>query len=281
MLRPMPEVRSRHWACGTEVRERIPEGYDLSEGLILVCPRCREAWWHYPDRPGVGPAGERAAAAVGEPGAPFSEPGRHLGDRPDAGGQADRQPQRRWTSVAGWTALTLALLAAGAAAIGLFDRPAPPPRPSSPTTLPAQAAPAGSRRLRAAGFTIQAPAGWWGRRQGPGVVLLPRARADVSLRARSLPRGGLSLRRLGTLAVGLLRSELPGARVGTPRPARLDGRAALRVNARRGALVRELTVTAAGARAYVLDLRRVTTADRRGVALARAAVRSFRTAPGA
>lgn len=49
MLVAVQEVRSQHWACGTEVVEQVPEGYDLSEGIALVCPRCQDAWWHYPE----------------------------------------------------------------------------------------------------------------------------------------------------------------------------------------------------------------------------------------
>lgn len=45
----MREVRSQHWLCGTEVTELVADDYDLSDGLALVCPVCKDVWWHYPE----------------------------------------------------------------------------------------------------------------------------------------------------------------------------------------------------------------------------------------
>lgn len=276
MRKPVREVSSRHWACGTEVREGIPDGCDLSEGLVLICPRCREPWWHHPD-----PAAEPAATPGGFPLAvDDSELLRRSwsGAEPDGGHETAGLPRRSPRSR--WMAAVLALAAAGAGLVSLLGRDEPSgslaPREIDAARQPGRAAPA---VVKGQGFTLRVPAGWSARRQETTTLLFPRSSADVSLRAHSLLRRRLSLGDMGRLAVGVLRSELPGARVDRLRPARLDGRPALRVTARRSTLSRELIVMAAGERGYVVDLRRSSTAQRRTLAQAAGAVRSFRAAP--
>jgi hypothetical protein len=81
ILSSMREIRSEHWLCGTQVVEKVADDYDLSEGVALVCPTCKEVWWHYPDGPGddepapPAPAEPVTSADAAEPSAaPQPEP---------------------------------------------------------------------------------------------------------------------------------------------------------------------------------------------------------------
>jgi hypothetical protein len=300
----MREVRTRHWACGTEVVERVPEGYDLSEGLALVCPRCRDAWWYYPEPEPALATARADPAAAGEGGPEPAAPARHpltpdLGEEELVRGTSPREgysPARLravtrrpvnglvhvWLGpplmLAGIAVLVLALADVGP----LREKPAPRPRAAvtAPSPVPpivrAPSPAAATVRVAGRGFWLDRPRGWVTYRRASALVVAPNRAAPVSVRVYSTRRPDLSLQRMARLSARTLRSRLPGASVSRPTRVRLAHRRGLRVTARRGATVRQMTMLAAGARRYVLEVRtgrRASRAHRRAVA---AITRSFR-----
>ena len=294
----MREVRTRHWACGTEVVEPVPEGYDLSEGMALVCPRCRDAWWYYPEPEPALTAARADAVAAGE-GAPARQalaPGlgeEELPHRPSPREEyspphlraACRRPVNGLVHV--WLGPPLMLAAIAVLVLALADvgplreKPAPRPRAVTasspvPPIVPAPSPAAATVRVAGRGFWLYRPRGWITYRRAGAVVVAPARAAAVSVRVYSTRRPDLSLTRMARLSARTLRSQVPGASVSRPTRVRLAARPALRVTARRAASARQMTMLAAGARRFVLEVRtgrRTTRSHRRAVA---AIARSFR-----
>jgi hypothetical protein len=286
--------------------------------MALVCPRCRDAWWYYPEPdPALATAGADAAAlgeGAVEPAGPTGPPlAPGLGEeellRRTWPGEGYSPPRSRpvagrpvnglvhvWLGpplmLAGIAVLVLALADAGP----LRDKPAA--RPRAPVTAPSSPAPlivpgpslerpgkppvrapspaAATVRVAGRGFWLRRPRGWVTYRRGSAVVVAPTRGAPVSVRVYSSRRPDLSLQQMAGLSAKTLRSQLPGASVSGPTRVRLAHRRGLRVTARRGATVRHLTMLAAGARRYVLEVRtgrRATWSHRHAVA---AIARSFR-----
>jgi hypothetical protein len=202
-----------------QVRTRHRAACDLSEGLALVCPRCRDAW--YSPEPELE---REPAPAVAVP-APACAP---VAGRPDAGRHRapGARPRRR------------------------RDTPPPAPRPATaarPPVLPQLAAPAPARPavrppvtvwVSGRGFWLQRPRGGITYRRGSALVVAPARRAPVSVRGS--PAAARTVRAAderGSAAGPCSRGCGEPRCVGWPR-VRLAGRPALRVTARRGATVR-------------------------------------------
>lgn len=117
--------------------------------------------------------------------------------------------------------------------------------PVGPTSVPA-VTPAGLTPVATAGaeFEFRKPDGWdtTATAAGDTRITSPRGAGTITISAR--PRRGRTLARLGADARDGLSRQLPGHRVSAPERIQLNGRSAIRVSARRGNDIRELTLFA-------------------------------------
>lgn len=293
----MKSVTSRHWLCGTEVVEEVADDYDLSEGLALVCPTCKDVWWHYPEAaPVVRPP---AAVPPPEPGpvppARRPQPERRLApersplelsdeeltrrtwpeDRPRPG-QPRRAPDEGVRLARGWIAPALVLAGLSLVVLRLVDSgersTSPPPRvqtASRPAPLASRPpAPASVVTVQGNGFTVQRPREWRAFESSGTTVVAPARRAPIGVYVYSDRRRGLQLERMAALAANTIRAGTPGATVSRPAPVRVDGLDGLRVSSARGGGRRTISVLAGARDRYVIDVRtaRDATAEQRRLA---------------
>ena len=333
----MRTVTSRHWLCGTEVHEEVADDYDLSDGLALVCPTCKDVWWHYPDSVEEEPAEEGAGGSPPEtpvpappaaaaappplanppspspspppPSPPRSPPSRRSALRP----ATERRPldmsdeeltRRSWPGerpgltpapgpaedgsrlAHGWIvpALALAVLALVVLQlVNIGDRASspPPPRVDSPDGRPAPLVPAPPAAapvvtVRGEGFTIQRPRSWEAFDSAGATVVAPARTAPIGVYVYASRRRDLGLARMAASAANTMRAAAPGARITRPAPVRVAGLDGLRVTSSLGGARRAITVVAAGANRFAIDVRASRSASAEQQRQAAAVAASFR-----
>ncbi len=202
------DFAAAHPPCGTEVRDELPEGYPVEEGVGLWCPVCTQSWWAQPaPEPAVAPP-EPAVGHVVRPMPPQRDapPVPAVESAPAAPARARRPWLAPAVALAAFVVLAVVVAATAispgsggdqARAAARTPTSAPTAVTPSPavTTAPSSVVRTVTRRVAGRRLSLTVDDAWTVRRRRNGLTATgPR---DAEVRVSAGPRRGRSLRRLG------------------------------------------------------------------------------------